>query len=70
MSEGYFKEWDTRHEAMSLLWEAWHKAPHGRLRRVIANAVGHIRETAYDLIPYGATTPNKGWNGKRYGERV
>jgi hypothetical protein len=66
----YFAEYDTRHEAIRLLWEAWQKAPHGRLRRVIANAVGHIRESALDLIPYGATTPNKDSYGRRYGKRV
>lgn len=52
------------HDAMMLLWEAWHKAPHGRIRRLIVSAVGHLRESAMKEIPYGATTPNKGWNGK------
>lgn len=62
-----FDEYTTRHEAIALLWEAWHKAPHGRLRRVITRAIEHTRNIARDQIGYGATTPNKGWDGKRVG---
>lgn len=52
------------HDAMMLLWEAWHKAPHGRIRRLIVSAIGHLRESAAKDLGYGATTPNRGWNGK------
>lgn len=62
---GAFKEYDNNHDAMMLLWEAWHKAPHGRIRRLIVSAIGHLRESAFREISYGAVTPNKGWDGKR-----
>lgn len=65
---GYFNEYTTRHEAMALLWGAWDKS-NGRLRGRIVRAIAYIRDTAFELIPYGATTPNKSYSG-HHGRRV
>lgn len=66
----YFEEYDTLHEAMKLLSDAWWLTEDMRIRGRITRAVGYIRDTALDLIPYGATTPNKGTDGRRYGRTV
>jgi hypothetical protein len=62
----YFEEFDTRHEAMKLLSDAWWLTDDKELKGRITRAVGYIRDTAMDLIPYSCTTPNKGANGSRY----
>lgn len=62
---GYFDEYETRHQAMRLLSEAWWKTSDQRLRSIIKRAIDHVRDEALDLIPYSATTPNKTWDGKR-----
>lgn len=66
----YFDEYNTRHEAMRMLSEAWWKTQDTRLREVIHNAIGHVRDAALDLIPYGLTTPNKDSYGRRHGRMV
>lgn len=70
MSANYFAEYESRHEAMRLLHEAWWRTDDQRIRGRITRAVGYIRDVALDLIPYGATTPNKGTDGRRYGRRI
>lgn len=62
----YFDEYDRLHEEMERLFAKVQEYPSlsaeaGQLRKEI-NA---LREQAYDCIPYGATTPNKTWNGRR-----
>lgn len=61
----YFDEYDTLHEAMKLLSDAWWLTDDKELKGRITRAVNYLRDTAMQLIPYGATTPNKTWDGKR-----
>lgn len=67
-------EYVTRHDAILLLWDAYDRADFDiegfRIRGRIRRAINYLRNTALDLIPYGATTPNKDSHGRRYGKRV
>ncbi len=65
-----FEEFDSRHEAMKMLSDAWWLTNDKELKGRITRAVAYIRDTAMQLIPYGATTPNKGTDGRRYGRTV
>lgn len=61
----YLDEYETRHEAMRLLSNAWWETDDQRIKGIITRAVNHVRDAAMQLIPYGATTPNKTWDGRR-----
>lgn len=68
-AENYLDSYDNDHDAMMLLWQAWDAAS-PRIRRLIVSAIGHLRESAMEEIPYESTIPNKDSHGRRYGKRV
>ncbi len=59
------REYDTIHDAISLLWTLYERVD-DRLRGRIVRAIGYLRERAYESLPWPADVlPNKGWDGKR-----
>lgn len=73
MSTNYFDKYDANHRRMAeLSAEVFRIGFHGVTaeqvieRERLSAEINRLRDEALDLIPYGATTPNKGWNGKRY----
>jgi hypothetical protein len=69
-NRNYFDEYDARHAAMRVLYNARDEVTDKAARAILGRAINYVRETALALIPYGATTPNKGTDGRRYGRMV
>lgn len=60
----YFEDWDNNHEAMKLLSDLRRQVSDNEGENILGSAIIYLREQVYSFIPYGATVPNKGWNGK------
>lgn len=67
----YFDTYDLIHEEMKQLGVERDRYPVlSPEAEEFRTQIDALREQAYAQIPYSATTPNKGTDGRRYGRRV
>jgi hypothetical protein len=61
----YFDTYDELHAKMAVLTAIRNEKTDATERAEITRQIDRLREKAYDCIPYGATSRNRTWDGKR-----
>jgi hypothetical protein len=59
----YFDHYENYYAAMAMLHRVWGKGSKDE-RALVTRVITRLREAAWALIPYQATLPNRGWDGR------